>query len=145
MFLPLYVDLHGKRVLVIGLGKVGKRRARKLSDAGAEVTAIDQKKANVKGIKFIRKKLTPESLPLFRGYFLVVASTDNTELNEAIAKKAMREGCLVNRADLHDGGDVIFPATVKVGEGVLSFSTFGKNPKISKRVKEVLERELSRG
>lgn len=144
MRLPLHLDMEGKRVLVVGLGEVGKRRVEKLLVAGAEVTAIDRKKVkSAKGVKFIRKILGSKNLPSFKGYFLVVAATDDPVLNAAISKRAKADGCLVNRADSHGDGNVIFPAVVETNVGVFSFSTGGKNPRLSKRVKEAIESELS--
>lgn len=143
MYLPLYVDLRGKKVLIIGLGEVGKRRAEKLLRAGASVTAIDRRKVRVKkGVRFIQKSLRRNNIPSLKEYFLVVASTDDKKLNAAIVRKAKREGCLVNRADLFRDGDVIFPAVVKTGAGIVSFATIGRNPRLSKQIKEVLERGL---
>ncbi|MEW5994590.1 MAG: bifunctional precorrin-2 dehydrogenase/sirohydrochlorin ferrochelatase [Candidatus Hadarchaeota archaeon] len=141
MYLPLHVSLRGKKVLVVGFGKVGKRRAEKLLAAGADVTVVDKKKVRLKGrMGFVQKNLGPENMPSFRGYFLVVAATDDKKLNEEISKSAMRKGCLVNRADFFEGGNVIFPAVIEKDFGVFSFSTFGKNPRLSKKVKEELER-----
>jgi precorrin-2 dehydrogenase/sirohydrochlorin ferrochelatase len=146
MYLPLHIDMRGKKVLVVGFGKVGKKRAQKLLKAGASVSVIDKKETKpTKGIKLIRKKLTPDDLPSFKEFFLVVVSTNDEKLNAAIARKAKLEGCLVNRADAHPGGNVIFPAVVETGAGTISFTTFGKNPKLSKHIKEALERELSKG
>jgi precorrin-2 dehydrogenase/sirohydrochlorin ferrochelatase len=146
MYLPLHIDMRGKKVLIVGFGEVGKKRAQKLLKAGAGVSVIDQKKMRTtENIKLIRKKLAPNNLPSFKEFFLVVVSTNDTKLNAAIVRKAKLEGCLVNRADARRGGDVIFPAVVETGRGTISFTTFGKNPKLSKRVKEALERELSKG
>lgn len=143
MYLPLHIDLRGKRVLVIGLGKVGKRRAEKLLEAGASVTVIDRRKLRVKkGVQFAQKNLRLDNIPPLKGYFLVVASTDDEKLNAAITREAKHEGCLINRADLFRDGDVIFPAVVKKGPSILSFSTSGSNPRLSKQLKEAFEREL---
>ena len=91
MYLPLHIDLRGKKVLIIGLGKVGKRRAEKLLKAGASVTAIDRKNVWTKrGVKFIQKNLRPKDMPPFKGYFLVVAPTDDKKLNAAITRKTKR-------------------------------------------------------
>jgi siroheme synthase-like protein len=140
MYLPLYIDPRGKKVLVIGLGKVGKRRVKKLLKAGASITVIDRKKVQtMKGVKFIQKNLRQNDIPSFKGYFLVVASTDDKKLNAAIARKAKREGCLVNRADFFKDGNVIFPAVVEISAGVLSFATLGRSPRLSKQLKEALE------
>lgn len=139
--MPLHIDLRGKKVLVIGFGKVGKRRTEKLLKAGANVTVIDQKKMRTKrSVKFIQKNLPRNNLPSLKGYFLVVASTDDKKLNAAIARKAKREGCLVNRADFFRNGNVVFPAIVETSAGVLSFATLGRSPRLSKQIKEALER-----
>jgi siroheme synthase-like protein len=143
MYLPLHIDLHGKKVLVIGFGKVGKRRAEKLLKAGASVSVIDRKKMRTeKNMKFIQKNLRSDTIPPLKGYFLVVASTDDKKLNAAIARKAKREGCLVNRTDLFKDGNVIFPAIVETGAGILSFASLGRSPQLSKRIKKALEHEL---
>ena len=142
MYHPLHIDVREKKILVIGVGKVGRRRIEKLLKSGATITAIDRKRLRIYGVKIIRKDLTPNDLPSLRPYFLVVAATNNKKLNSAIAEKAKREGCLVNRVDLSGGGDVIFPAIVETSSGTLSFSTLGKNPALSKRIKEALGREL---
>ncbi|MEW6592801.1 MAG: bifunctional precorrin-2 dehydrogenase/sirohydrochlorin ferrochelatase [Candidatus Hadarchaeota archaeon] len=141
MYLPLHVNLRGKKALVVGFGKVGKRRVKKLLAAGAEVTVIDRKKIAVRGrAKFVQKNLAAKNLPLFKEYFLVVAATDDKKLNAEISKSAMKDGCLVNRSDFFEGGNVIFPAVIEKDFGVFSFSTFGKNPRLSKKVKEALAR-----
>lgn len=146
MYLPILVDLRGKKVLVVGYGKVGKRRAEKLRKAGALVTVIDKRtKAERKNIKFVQASLSTRKIPSLRDYFLVVAATDDKELNEAIAKKAKREGALINRADDFKGGDVIFPAFVRTRDGVISFTTLGKDPGLSKKIQEALSSGLSCG
>jgi len=141
MYLPLFIDLRGKKVLVVGFGKVGRRRAEKLQKAGALVTVIDRRiTSRKKGVKFVQKTLSTKDIPSLKGYFLVVVATDDKELNAAIARKARREGVLINRADNFRNGNVIFPAVVKTKGEIISFTTLGKNPQLSKKFKEMLER-----
>lgn len=145
MYLPLYIDLRGKKVLIVGLGKVGKRRAEKLLKAGADVTVMDWKKVEVGKItKFIKQKLKPDRIPSLKEYFLVIVATDDKKLNAAIARKAKQEGCLVNRVDFFEDGNVIFPAVVETRAGVISFSTLGENPHLLKKIKEMLEHGISK-
>lgn len=144
MYLPLHVEMRGKKVLIVGLGKVGRRRAEKLLNAGAKVNAIDRKKLKANGVRTIQKELGPGNLPSFKGYFLVITSTGDKKLNDAVTARARKDGCMVNRADLPaKGGDVVFPAVVETDVGTFSFTTLGKNPRLSKRVKEAFEREFS--
>lgn len=143
MYFPLLINFSGKKVLVAGLGKVGRRRAQKLKDAGAIVTCVDRKMRKLKGVQFYQKTLTQTDIPPLKDYFLVIAATDDRALNEAIAKKARRAGVLVSRVDDFEGGDVIFPAAVKVGEDLLAFTTFGKRPGFSKKVMEAMRNVIS--
>ncbi|MFN4133242.1 MAG: bifunctional precorrin-2 dehydrogenase/sirohydrochlorin ferrochelatase [Candidatus Hadarchaeales archaeon] len=145
MYLPLFIDVKGKRALVVGFGKVGHRRAMKLLAAGAKVEAIDKRKIRVAdNIRFFQKELLIEKLPSFKKYDIVIVATDDAKLNSAIAKKAMLEGCLVNRVDHFRGGNTIFPAVVRISEITLAFTTFGKNPKLAKMAKEVVKRGIPR-
>lgn len=137
-YLPLYVNLRGKRVLVVGFGAVGKRRVKELWKAGANITVIDKNRLKGKGPNFIQKKLSTKSIPPLKNYFLVVAATDDKRLNAAIAEKAAREHVLINRADDFRGGNVVFPAIVRTRKNVVSITTFGKDPKLSKEIKRVL-------
>lgn len=144
MYLPLFIDLRGKKALIIGFGKVGRRRAEKLLKAGAIVTAMDRRSLEeVNGIEFIKKELHADDIPSLKGYFLVVASTNDEKLNAAIARKAKREGILVNRVDDFRAGDVIFPAAVEREGKILSFTTLGKDPRLSKRIEEIFGHVLS--
>lgn len=145
MYLPLHIDLRGKKILVVGFGKVGKRRTEKLLRTGADITVIDRRKVRVKGnVKFIQKNLRPNNVPSLKGYFLVVAATDNKRLNAAISRNARRDGCLVNRVDFSKGGNVIFPAVVEMHAGIISFSTLGRKPRLSRQIKEAIERGVSK-
>ncbi len=145
MYLPLHIDLRGKKVLIIGFGKVGRRRAEKLLAAGARVTAIDKRNLKAKwGVMLLQKNLRPNNLPSFTGYSLIVVATDDRKLNAAIVKKAKREGCLVNRADYFGGGDVIFPAVARVGDLTISFTTLGKSPRLAKLAKGAFEHGVSK-
>jgi len=143
MYLPLFINLRGKKVLVVGFGKVGRRRAEKLQKAGALVTIIDRHAAGRKrDVKFIQKTLSPKNIPSLKDYFLVVTATDDKELNAAIARKARREGVLINRTDNFRSGDVIFPAVIETEGKIISFTTLGKSPRLSKKFKEMLEHGL---
>ncbi|KXB03060.1 hypothetical protein AKJ45_02655 [candidate division MSBL1 archaeon SCGC-AAA261F19] len=143
MYLPLSINLKGKKALVIGAGKVGERRTHKLKNAGAKVTVIDKEPIKIEGVKVIQKELKPNDLPPLKDYSLVVVATNDEGLNATITREAKKEGILINRADDFKAGNVIFPATVKAKDGTISISTFGEDPKLTRRVKELVESEFS--
>ena len=68
----------------------------------------------------------------------------NQKVNDGIrhkirkASKNLTNTILVCRADRRLAGDVMFPAVSKAGKGVIAFTTLGENPKLVKRIKELL-------
>ena len=78
---PLFVDLAGKKALVIGGGTVGLRRAEVLARFGAEVTVVSPTLSReVERIRHIPRKYTLGDL---EGAFLAVAAADDPQVNEA--------------------------------------------------------------
>lgn len=144
MYFPIYVDVRGKKTLVVGLGKVGRRRAQKLRDYGANVEAIDKIPVELKGVKTIQMDLKSSNIPALKDYFLVVIATNDEELNAAIARKAKGENVLVNRADKFEDGDLVFPATIKHKDDIVSITTLGKNPSLAREVKKLIEDGISK-
>lgn len=144
MYLPLYIDMAGRRVIVFGLGKVGRRRAKKLRDSGAEVVGVDRRHVEIGGVDVVRREITPRNIPPLDEYFLVVAATNDRELNFLIAERARAEGALINLVGEFKEGNVIFPAVAETDEKRLSVTTLGNVPSLAKKVKELLEIELSK-
>ncbi len=148
--IPLLHDFEGRTVLVFGGGRVGARKARRFSrEARTVVVSPDFCDREFGASNRIRAAPTPEDLP---GWFerahpaLVVAATDDGALNAAIDREAREHGVLVNRADTHgsrDPGSVVVPATIREGPVVVSVSTGGTSPALSKHLRERLEPELT--
>lgn len=141
MYYPLFIDLKNKKILIIGGGKVGSRRAGYLLHAGASVTVISKefnKKLSIiknKKLKLIKKDVNKCKIN-FEDYFLVVIATNDKKINAKITKKIKET--LICRADKHTDGDVVFPAVAK--GNTVAFTTFGKDPKLSKKIKELLKK-----
>lgn len=142
MYLPLFINIVGKDVLVVGGGKVATRRALNLLKNGARVTVISKefsKELKGKEIELIEKDLSKESISLSK-YFLVVIATDDEEVNEKICRIAMDEGILVNRADNFKEGNVIFPIVSEIEGNLIAFTTLGKDPALSRKIREIIEK-----
>lgn len=110
---PLFIDLEGKTVLLVGGGKIAARRARVLCGYGAS-------------IKVVAKEICSEirQLPvaiLQRAYIhediesavLVLAATNDTELNHQITQQARSCGIPANNASDRNDCDFYFPAVVQ--------------------------------
>jgi len=142
MYLPLFINLAGKDVLVVGGGKIATRRALNLLKNGARVTVISKEfSEELKGkeIELVEKDLSTESISLSK-YFLVVIATDDEGVNEKICRLAMDEGILVNRADNFKEGNVIFPIVSEIEGNLIAFTTLGKDPALSRKIREIIEK-----
>jgi siroheme synthase-like protein len=147
MYYPLFIDLAGREVLVAGGGKIATRRALVLHENGARVTVVSKAfskelKAN-KDIRLIKKDLRSEEYDMSH-YFLVVTATDDPKINEGLGVIAKKNNILVNRADKCEAGDVIIPATADVRGHMIAFTTLGKDPKLAKKIKNLIENAISK-
>ena len=94
---PLFVDLAGRRAVVVGGGTVGLRRGEVLRRFGAEVTVISPTLAgSAEGIRHVARRYEDGDLA---GAFLAVAATDVPAVNAAVGREARRLGIFFNRSD----------------------------------------------
>lgn len=138
---PLFVDLTGKKALVIGGGTVGLRRAEVLARFGAEVTVVSPALSReVERIHHIPRKYAPGDL---EGAFLAVAAADDPQVNEAAGREARRLGVLFNRSDAPADCDFFFPAVCEGGGMVAGLAgdgtDHGKTARTAKEIRNILE------
>ncbi|MFM7068159.1 MAG: bifunctional precorrin-2 dehydrogenase/sirohydrochlorin ferrochelatase [Actinomycetes bacterium] len=150
MSIVLSWDPRGRRVVVVGAGRVGTRRAEDLVEAGAQVEVIAPSRAPrleelaADGVlQVFPTALHPEDLDdRLGGAALVVAATDDSALNEAIAGWALARNVLVNRADDGGGGDVTWTTSVRRGAVGVHVTTGGAAPGVARWVAELIDEGL---
>jgi precorrin-2 dehydrogenase/sirohydrochlorin ferrochelatase len=142
-------DFEGETVLVVGGGPVGARKARTFAQAAAVVVLSPEfADRSFAGAERVRAAPTPEDATEWverTGPALVVAATDDPDLNDAFTAAAEDHGALVNRADDHGDqsfGNVVVPATVRDDPVTLAIATGGRAPALSKHLREHLEDEF---
>lgn len=146
-YYPVFVELQGKRCVVVGGGGVAERKVRTLLDHGAEVVVISPKLS--RGLSSLKKKgLIEHQRRGFRkgdsrGSLLVFAATDSGKINKAVAEDAARRPGLVNVVDTPELCSFIVPSIVRRGALSVAISTSGKSPALSKAIRKLLEGELS--
>lgn len=148
---PLVHDFAGDRVLVLGGGPVGARRARRLSrDARVIVLSPDFADGDFGDAQLVRAAPSPAQVADWIETVdpvLVVAATDDPGVNEAAVLAGRDYGSLVNRADTDVGsgsGVVSFPAVVQNGSVVAAVTTGGDSPALSGYLRDRIE-ELLQG
>ena len=140
---PLFLDLTGQPVVVIGAGKVATRKIRSLRVAGADVTVISPQALNLPdGLRWLRRRYRRGDLA---GARLVIAATDDRRVNELVCAEAKRRRQLVNCIAPPSTGNFFVPAVARRGGITLAISTDGKSPAFAKQLRRDLERFLAGG
>ena len=143
MFFPLFVNIENKEVLIIGGGKIGGRKAQTLREYGGNITVYSEKVTEEtiladENIKVVNKNVShdkAEIKELVKKYFLVVAATDDTELNDRISHVCMSENILVNNVSSKTEMKAMFTAVVNNDEFQIGIGSYGKSCRRSKALK----------
>ena len=110
---PLFVDLTGRRCVIVGGGAIAARRAAVLSRFGAAVTVIALIwTGDVPGVDWQARLYAPGDL---KGAFLAVAATDDRSVNRQVGEEARALGIPVTVADCRDECTFFFPAVCEGG------------------------------
>ena len=147
--LPVFVKLEGRRCLVVGGGAIGLQKVRSLLDCGAKVTVIAPESgsdictlAEQGKIDWLRRKYDPDDIA---GHLLVIAATDDTEVNHAVYQDAVAAGVLANAVDDPPYCDFYFGSVVRRGPLQIGISTTGESPAFAQRLRQQLELLLDEG
>lgn len=131
-YFPMFVSLENKKCIIIGGGKVAKRKAETLLSYGGNVTVIAPEiKYDFKGCRVIEREVCDDDI---KDCFMVIAATDKREVNERISRLCKERGISINRADSSDGS-FIFGASFKRGNMTVAVNSGEGNPSKSKEVK----------
>ena len=126
---PMFVELSGKNVLVIGGGNTALRKCVKLLDYGAEVWAVSGKFLpafiSLEGVKLIFRPFADGDVA---GRDMVVAATDDRLLNARAAGLCRERHIPVNVVDDAEAGSFVFPALTLRGRLSAGFCTGGASP-----------------
>ena len=137
-YFPMMTDLSGAETLVIGGGEEGTKKVRVLKDFGARVTLIApeaREEAVREADRYARRGFETADLDAAE-WKLVVAATENRELNRRISEGARERRIPVNVVDDPELCSFIFPAVIRDRNVICSISSGGKSPYVAQLVKE---------
>jgi precorrin-2 dehydrogenase/sirohydrochlorin ferrochelatase len=151
----LLVDLNinGKYVVVVGGGSESYRKTQSFVEAGSKILVVSKTfslgikklhkigklellQAEVKDSEAFVKNLNPKP-------DLLVAVTNDHELNAQLIKHAKSAGCMVYSVDDPSISDFILPALAKVGEVRIAISTTGKSPAMARVLRQRIEKMIT--
>src|SRR5918994_1302636 len=147
---PFYIaclKLTGRRCVVIGGGEIGLEKVEGLLACGGDVTLIApeavpevEQLAAEGSIAWERREYAgPEDL---ERVFIVIACTDDTDVNIRIYEHAEARAMLVNIVDVPPLCNFILPAIVRTGPLAIAISTAGASPALAKRIKAEIAEEF---
>ncbi|HET8883596.1 MAG TPA: siroheme synthase CysG [Solimonas sp.] len=148
-YFPLFVRLRGATVLLVGGGEIAARKLRLLRRAGARVQIV-ARALNAE----VQAALDDPAIVHVAGEFsaalidrqrLIVAATDDGELNAAVAAAAQRANIPVNVVDDVERSSVIVPAIVDRSPLLVAVSSGGAAPVLARRLRERIEAMLPVG
>ncbi len=139
MFYPVYLNLKGKRVVVIGGGDVAERKIDSLVGTDATIVVISpQTNAGIACLaeqRRIELRKRAYAHGDCAGAALVFAATDDSEISRAVHEEASALGTFVNTADQPALCNFIMPAVVRRGDIGIAISTSGKSPALAARLR----------
>lgn len=139
-YYPIFVNLDGKRCVVIGGGAVAERKVKALLKTGAKIILISpeitdglKRLAESGAISLINKPFRKQYL---KDAFLVIAATSSRELHKRIAKDFKG---LLNVVDSPELCNFIVPSTIRRGPLTIAISSSGTSPAMTKMIRKELE------
>jgi siroheme synthase-like protein len=143
-YFPFFVNLQGKTALVIGGGKVARRKVEKLLPYGVLVRLIAPQVCSeletMPEVTIVRRRFQPSDLCPKPA--LVVAATDDEALNRSISQQCQGLDIPVNVVDKPQDSSFLFPALVQQGSLTVGISTAGASPTAAIWVKEQVKNLL---
>ncbi|WP_167357028.1 precorrin-2 dehydrogenase/sirohydrochlorin ferrochelatase family protein [Paenibacillus pectinilyticus] len=145
---PLMLNLSGRSCLVVGGGPIAERKVRGLLAAGANVTVISEEFTT--GIQAMAERT---DVVLYRQTFdaaivqasdkerftLVIAATNQMDVNTQIALAAQAQGYLVSVVDQPELSSFILPSVVRRGKLVITVSTGGASPSAARKIAKEID------
>ncbi|MBC2127285.1 precorrin-2 dehydrogenase/sirohydrochlorin ferrochelatase family protein [Listeria marthii] len=131
---PIMLDITGKKVVIIGGGKVALRKISGLLDAGADILVVGLNvlpEIKALNVRVVEEGYRAEHL---ESAFMIFICTDNPEVNQLVLRDRA-PWQLVNDTTEQVNSDFFNMATVTKNELTIGISTGGGNPGYAKKVK----------
>ena len=142
---PVMLRLDGKKVVIIGGGKVAVRKVSGLLESGARIIVIcpevnEELKQLVKErqIEWQQKSFSKEDIT---DAFMIFAATNDEKINQSV-KRAAADYQLVTIVDDPAGSDFHVPAHLQRGRLSIAVSTGGASPMLARKIREQLEQQF---
>lgn len=143
---PVNLVLRGRRVVVVGAGRIAARKIQSLLEAGAEVEVVAPRigveiaeLAEAERVRIIQREFLSTDLD---DAWLAVTATDDPAVNGSVFAAGEERHVFVNSADDPSSCSATLMSVVRRGELQVSIGTGGRSPALATWLKARLESEL---
>ena len=141
MLYPINLEIKDIKITIIGGGEVAYRKCKNFLDFGKSIRVIspefiDKFDLIKKDIELVYDMYKEEYI---KDSFIVVAATNNKEINKNIGIYCRNYGKLINVVDDIHLSNYTVPSYIKRGDLLISISTGGKSPSLASKIKKELE------
>jgi uroporphyrin-III C-methyltransferase/precorrin-2 dehydrogenase/sirohydrochlorin ferrochelatase len=144
--LPIFLKLDGRPGLLVGAGTVALEKIGSLLKTGIRLRVVAPKARNEvrqlasEGkLEWIERSFEPSDL---NGNFVVIATTDDPEVNAAVYREAVARGIPCNSVDDIPNCDFFFGSVVSRGDLQIAISTAGESPAFAQRLRREIDEQL---
>src|SRR5437660_3177793 len=146
MFYPVYLNLKGKRVVVVGGGEVAERKVESLLESEGSVVVISPDVTRSLSLLADQNQIEWRDRKYTKGdcvdAALVFSATNDPEISRAVYAEATALGIFVNTADQPALCSFIMPAVVRRGDIGIAVSTSGTSPALAARLRRKISRVI---
>ena len=142
-YFPFFFELSGKKILIIGGGKIALEKIERLLEFGPDIKVIapeilPQIEEN-KNIKIEKRNYAPEDI---FGADFVIAATDNEDVNRSVSDLCREKKIPINVVDDKDKCDFIFPSVIRRGDFVVGVTSSGASPQVAVTLRKEFEKQI---
>jgi precorrin-2 dehydrogenase/sirohydrochlorin ferrochelatase len=145
----MFVKLDGRKVLVVGAGRVGEPKIRGLLPTGATLHVVAREASETVREWARDGKITLEERSFIPSdldkVFLAVVATSSRDVNQLIYAEAQSRRILCNVVDVPEQCDFYYPAVVQRGDLQIAISTSGQSPFLAQKLRQRLEKQFGPG
>ncbi|MBI1289925.1 hypothetical protein GC173_01600 [bacterium] len=145
---PILLTGHDRRALVVGGGRVARRKITALLEGGISVTVLAPAPLDLAGFpdgEFTQiEGVWPQDTPELSKFHLIFATTNNRAINADVARTARLAGIPVNVADAPDECDFFTVGSIRHDGMIISISSAGRSPADARRLREELQDWLNK-
>lgn len=156
-YFPLFIELEGRRVLVVGAGAVGGRRIAALAEFGAEVLVVAleaepgvERLISEGQVEFLRGAYEEYRASLWESptegppFFLALSATGDPVTDEMVVADGRKNGAFVNCAGDRSQSDFYFPGLARDGAVTAGVIAGGTDHRLAKEMTERIREAVKR-